>query len=515
MYRRQLFLLVIISSVIRLLVAATVELGNDEVYYYTYALHLQENYFDHPPGVGLLIWLFSANLFFKSELFIRLGAVVCAALGTVASYGIGKELRNARTGWFAALLYNTSIYACIIAGTFILPDSPQILWWLLSLWLLLRLVSKKNMTVYRWMAFGVTAGLCIMCKVHGGFLWIGAGLYALLYDRSLFKQPGFYLAGIITAIIISPIYFWNASNDFITWRFHSERVEVHGFSIDKDSFIQTLLGQVFYNNPLNVVLIVMALLGYQRYRFTAKSSYRLLSLCAWPLILFTTIISLFRTVLPHWSGPGFVTLIFVAAAYLDYRLQARPQARIRLLIPYAAGLILIILTGGALAINFFPGTLGKKEEARYGDGDFTLDMYGWQSFGQQFRSWKQQQVKAGHLPAGIATVCDKWFPAAHIEYYVNLPESGHVTGVGKLTDLHHYAWLNEYRGKLPLTKQALCIVPSNYYQDVNSTYGLYFQKAVFLKRFAVNRAGKPARYFNVYLLDGYKGNDELFSNQFN
>ena len=37
---------------------------------------------------------------------------------------IGKKIRNERTGLYAAVLYNTSIYSSIIAGTFILPDSP-------------------------------------------------------------------------------------------------------------------------------------------------------------------------------------------------------------------------------------------------------------------------------------------------------------------------------------------------------------------------------------------------------
>jgi hypothetical protein len=85
-YRRKVFYLIIISTLMRLLIAGITEFGNDEVYYYTYALHLQWNYFDHPPGVALLIRLTTLNLWLTNELFVRLGAVLCAAAGTWLSY---------------------------------------------------------------------------------------------------------------------------------------------------------------------------------------------------------------------------------------------------------------------------------------------------------------------------------------------------------------------------------------------------------------------------------------------
>ena len=118
-FRRSLWYLIIASLCIRLLIAYITELGNDEVYYYTYALHLQWNYFDHPPGVALLILLSTLNLWLTNELFVRLGAILCAAAGTWLSYKTGTLIRNERTGFYAAVLYNTSIYASIIAGTFI------------------------------------------------------------------------------------------------------------------------------------------------------------------------------------------------------------------------------------------------------------------------------------------------------------------------------------------------------------------------------------------------------------
>src|SRR4249920_2290635 len=103
-----------------MVVAASLELGNDEVYYQAYAIHLQWNYFDHPPLVAFLIRLSTLNLFFHQEFFTRLGSIICAAMGTWIIYRTGTILKNQRTGWIAAFLYNTSFYSSVIAGTFIL-----------------------------------------------------------------------------------------------------------------------------------------------------------------------------------------------------------------------------------------------------------------------------------------------------------------------------------------------------------------------------------------------------------
>ncbi|HQQ83204.1 MAG TPA: glycosyltransferase family 39 protein, partial [Cyclobacteriaceae bacterium] len=138
MYSKRLLYLIGFTAIARMVVGGVLELSNDEVYYYLYALKLQWNYFDHPPGVGLLIRLSTLNLLLTSELFVRLGAVLCAAAGTYITFQLGKEIRNERTGWIAAILYNTSIYTSLIAGTFIIPDSPQLVFWMMALWIMYR-----------------------------------------------------------------------------------------------------------------------------------------------------------------------------------------------------------------------------------------------------------------------------------------------------------------------------------------------------------------------------------------
>jgi hypothetical protein len=81
-YKNHVVYIIVISSLVRILIAATTELGNDEVYYWTYAIQPDWNHFDHPPLVGLFIRLFTFNLSLRDELFIRLTSIIAAAANT-------------------------------------------------------------------------------------------------------------------------------------------------------------------------------------------------------------------------------------------------------------------------------------------------------------------------------------------------------------------------------------------------------------------------------------------------
>ena len=508
MFRNKLIWLIVLSSLLRLLVAGTTELGNDEVYYYTYALHLQWNYFDHPPGVALLIQLSTLHLWLTGEVFIRLGAIVCAAAGTWLSYKIGQATRNERTGWYAAVLYTANIYTSVIAGTFILPDSPQVVCWLAALYVLIKMVLQLNsgnrISARYWLLFGLLSGLCIQCKVHGVFLWFGFGLYLLLYSRKTLLQPLLYVSFVITAIIISPIILWNVNNHFITLTYHSSRLT--GYHININSFLQAISGQIFYNNPVVVFIIAQAIRISASKRFLQPCLQRLFLLTGLPIIILVSLISLFNSVLPHWSGPGFLTLSFIGAAYLDRTINFNKKT----LSPALKSALLLIATtvfAGMAVIHFYPGTFGSTKIENYGSGDFTLDLSGWKDFAQSYKQWMYEQSNNNEYRR-LPIVCNKWFPAAHIDYYIARTNHTQMVGVGNLQDLHNFVWLNKARTDLKPGEDALCIVPSNYTVDVTNVYGNTFSSVIRLHTFVAKRSGKTTRFFTLFLLKNYKPVDE-------
>lgn len=496
-----------------MLFAYTTELTNDEAYYYTYALHLQWNYFDHPPGVAVLINLTTLNLLFKNEIFIRLGAIICAAIGTWLSYKIGCVVRNERTGFYAAVLYNTSIYSGIIAGIFILPDSPQIIFWLAALFIMIKIITayenNRHVIITHWILFGLLCGVCILCKVHGVFLWVGLGLYILLCNRKIFVRAGFYLALVITIIIISPIFLWNMHNHFITYTYHSNRIAIHHAIIHPGDFIQALIGQILYNNPVNVFLILKGILLLKNKQLFKPAVQKLLLLTGLPVIILVSLISLFNSVLPHWSGPGFMTLSFIAAAYLD---ASNNTVRMPAILKSSLLPIIFTVIIAITLISFCPGTIGSKKNDNYGSGDFTLDMSGWKDFANQYKHWMQQ--RGNNEIENLKIVCNKWFPAAHIEYYIAQPMQTRVIGVGSLNDLHNFAWLNKTQIDLKNGENALCIIPSNYNIDIDKIFGNTFSSITKLYVFTAKRNGKTTRFFSLYFLKNYIKNDEVHTLKF-
>src|ERR1035437_7595853 len=98
-YTRRLFYLVLFTFIFKLIIAGLLELGNDEVYYYTYALQPDWNHFDHPPMVGLLIRLTSLNLERVTDISMRLGAIIGCGISTFFIFKIGKIAFSEKVGW--------------------------------------------------------------------------------------------------------------------------------------------------------------------------------------------------------------------------------------------------------------------------------------------------------------------------------------------------------------------------------------------------------------------------------
>ncbi len=494
--------LIAVSTVIRCFMAGSVELGNDEVYYFTYAVQPDWNHFDHPPLVGLFIRLFTLNLHWVNDLSVRLPAISGAALGTWLIARCGQLLRNERTGLLAAILYTSSLYTSIISGLFILPDSVQLVFWLAALCSMLKLLdSIRPEEENRYLLlFGLFVGLATMCKVHGGFLWLGFVGYTTSYNRKHFKNPYLYLSLGLTLLIISPILFWNINNQFVSWQFHSERVEAKN-SLDLRSFLIATLGQIAYNNPVNVILFVMALTATSEGTWTYKiPPFRMLLWCSLPIIVATTLVSLLRPTLPHWSGPGFLGLMLITAVFIEHRLGSEPNQRFSRLLEASVTIIATVILSGVGVINHYPGTLGNQNETKMGSGDFTLDMYGWKALRPEFEKIRDEDIRTSRVSANAPLLIYNWFPGGHLYYYIAYPLGMRLLGVGPVNALHKFWWLNIMNGSLDAGDDAYFITPSNYLTDPTKLHDLNFGEIEKPIRLTQKRNGRVTRYWYIYRL---------------
>lgn len=494
-YRKNTILLIIISTLVRLLLSGLVELNNDEVYYWTYAKQLQWNYFDHPPMVALCIKFFTAGLNLNHEFFIRLASVTGAAVSTWLIYLSGQSLKDEKSGWIAACLFTASFYSSVIAGLLILPDSPQMVFWIWSVYLIVRINQSRDKKFIntRLLLLGFAIALCTLSKVHGIFLWAGFGGFILFQKRSLLRNPFLYMAVIITAAMLIPSVLWTINTKMSTVDYHGSRIAIRHFQLD--SFIREVFGSFAYNSPINVILLIIALIKFRG----RMKAYSLILWLGLPLILTVLFLSLFNDTLPHWSGPAYTTLLLITAGHLSEINFQKAKKWITASVSLTTVALLIAIS----IINYWPGTIGKTEMPDFGKHDITLDMSGWKNFGKDFEKfYKEDSIHSNNKPRFIFS--NYWFPAAHLDYYVARPLHINVRAFGNINDIHHFAWLNAKLPELNHGDDAYYIAISNFNDPVPEALKAEFSSISEPVVIPQVRSGKPARYFYVYRLKGYK-----------
>jgi len=492
-YSQKVYLLIFIVAIAKIIAAPFLELGNDEVYYWTYALQLDFNHFDHPPLVGFLIRASTLNMQWVSELSMRMGAIISASLGCYFIFKTTTVLSNERAGFYAALLYQAGVYTGFIAGFFILPDSAQLIFWTASLYVMsLLLFTNKEKQIGYWILLGLLIGLATLSKVHGLFLWAGFGAYLLITKPKQVFSGSFILAASITLLCIAPIVYWNVVYDFITYRFHSERVTHTG--VDITSFTTEIVGEILYQNPLVYVLMIAAVVAFKKIIFQQKNSGRWLLWMSIPLILIFWTVALFNPTLPHWSGPAFIPLMILAGIYIDQQKVSWPIYLLRT----SLGFVFTILLALVIIVQKYPGNFGSQQQNNLGEYCPTLDLSGWKEFSAAFKTLVAQDQSSNRMGKSPSIFVGKWFPAGHLEFYTARTTGLPLIGVGPLQDIHKFAWLNKQRPALTIGADAYCIVPSNVPFDVIKAYGQYFQNIDSPVVIDQKRSGVVVRHFAIY-----------------
>jgi hypothetical protein len=510
---RLVFWVIALATIGRLIIGAIMELGNDEVYYLTYAYLPDLSHFDHPPMVGWVIQLFTLNLSLNSELFIRLGPIVLSAGSSWIIYRIGCLLRDELTGLIAVILFTASIYASVISGVFILPDAPQLFFWLAGLYFLLKVLPDPSQPYNRRGLYwaGLFIGLAMLSKYTSVFLWVGAGSYIVFHKKQWLATKELYISILISFILFIPVLIWNFDNHFISFLYHSERIGVTGTALRPDYFFTELIGEIMYNNPLVVIMIVMALIAIiRRQQFLNTEHQKLILLISVPVILLFLGFALFRRTLPHWTGPAYTTLILIAACWQRERIvRLKHSKTFPGLVVWAMMLtILFAIVGiGQVTGGWFDHP-GHAKPIELGKNDVTLDLYGWRQISEKLSPVLARIEKEGLIKGNAPIISWRWFPAANIDYYIARPRGMKVLALGKFEDIHKYAWLNKSRGGFSPGMDAWFICTSRDFKDPVELYGACFDSIKMVDTLPVYRGEKHVMNAFVYRMNGLKPNAE-------
>jgi 4-amino-4-deoxy-L-arabinose transferase-like glycosyltransferase len=527
----KLFILITLSAIIRVFIASNLELTNDEVYYRLYAMYPDFSHFDHPPMVGWLIQLTTLNLLLGSEFFIRLGAIILGCITLILAFKIGQKIHSDRVGFISAFLFTLSPYLFLISGTFILPDTPLLFFFMLALWLIITIFDDKITTkkANKLLVLGLVIGLAILSKYTAIFLWIGIGLYILLHKRNYLKQWQLYVSIFITIICLFPVIYWNIQNDFISFTFHNERVSLFS-SICFSCFLQEIAGECAYNNPFIFVMIYFVFFrfcfqknklsffahntsknlprhaelvsasparthytGGLRVKPAMTNYFRLFYCIGLPLVILFLLFSFFRSLLPHWNAPGYSVMIFPVAIYIAEKFEQGKKS-LWIQAKIWAGILLCIIILFFLQLNYNIFNLQQRKIQ-----DFTIELSTWKKTGEFFAELSQKAEKNGEIQPNAPIIAHRWFPAANLDMYVAKPTNRKVLAIGSLEKIHKYAWINASRGGFELGMDAWYIT-DNYDFNHPDKVSIYFEIISPPDTLKITRNNETCKEIYVYKL---------------
>ena len=322
----------------QLLVALTFDLGADEAHYMVYARHLDLSYFDHPPMVGWVHFVFNL-LFGESLLSARLPAIL---IGAFCNFQLFRFLRDEGIGEKSAAIATMACGFCFqffVLELFLLPDTLC----LALLWPLLRATARvaRGPSFRSWLALGLWLGLMGLSKYTAVFFLLPIACVILPKRRlSFLKEPGFYAAVLLAGVLISPVVIWNAQRDWLSFRYQGAHVlgGDHGWQ----SFLKSWVLQFAIYSPFLWVFAGFGLVDLAKRRSEAAR------FAFWTVVAFGGffMLSSWRAaVLPHWPA---LFYLFTIPLGLAWALARVPRIVITLVTftSVVIGLLTFLLVSG-------------------------------------------------------------------------------------------------------------------------------------------------------------------------
>ncbi len=410
-------------------------LSTDEAHYALYAAHPALSYFDHPPLAG---WV---------------------QIPAVAAGGVDWMLRVMSLLFWsmtAYALWRFSVWALVLfllsplhqlLGLALIPDTlllPLTLW---VMWLTWNLTTQPAVTSF-WLGLGVALGLAGLSKYTGVFLALGAAIVMLhAHGKALLKNRNLWIAAAIAALIISPVFVWNAQHDWMSFTYQANHA---GGSDNRWEAKRVLIYSLVQLLTYGTLPLVGLIIFIKKLRHTHAELMRFCFAFGFPALALLIYLSGKGAALPHWTASNWLALFPLCALGLAHGWQSSLAARCVIGI---LGL-LQVLSIAALALAM---TMGGEVQgtSRFPRGNPFADLHDWQAAAQQ-----AQVLQAQHHADALAV--SNWTLASRLAWYARPAKVLALDGKNKQFDLwfgkpvsgQSYLLMNW--SQMPLTPLAHC-----------------------------------------------------------
>lgn len=507
-YRTRALLLIGLVTAYHLLIIGAVGPGDNEAYYWTWSQHLDISYFDHPPIVAYMIALTTA-VGGDSPFFLRLGTVVLFCITSLLIYLLALELTGSRQTAFRSLFLANIIPLFFMVGILTVPDAPLAVFWLLYLYLLLKV--NKGVSWRHWYLMGFVLGLGILSK-YFAVLLVPSTLLYLLSDRELrkyLKTPHPYLAFFLSAAVASPILLWNTREDWASFGYHLSTRHEGGFSWA--NVWKLLVGQLGVITPLLLILAFVTLFIFMKRGLKAGGDLKhkfIVWTSAPTLVFFYIIMCLTNDAEPHWPGLGYMPL-FIGAAWLypEYLVRKRnllkgPSAfKLFVALSMAIPILFVLALNIQLMFPVYRPAMVRMERAEdltgweVGSYDATSDLFGWAEVGEKVKEVTMELAEEGSFPF---IFCCHYNPASQLSFALKDAENVYCLSKG----IDQFDFWQDIRGLIG--RNAVYVTTNRY--DLPPEEGFIFERIEGPETVVTYRAGNyKIRETSIYRCYGFLG----------
>lgn len=305
---------------IRIASVAVMGIMPQDAYYYFYSENLALSYFDHPPMVAWMLWLFTSVLG-KSIIAVHATDFIVTMVTIWLSYQLAQRILPLQKAMHALLLLFSTIMMSILS-VITTPDVPLMLFWTLSLLFAHKAITDDKW--FHWLITGAMMGCAFLSKYTALFLPAGLFLFLLLQPEHRRKILNYrFISLCIVLVVVSlPVVTWNVQHDFISFKFQSG-TRLSGMSFSRwtpANFSGTLGHQMFIIVPVLFVALFFFLWKTIKrgiIKWKRMSSNQVFLLCFFvPMVFFFFCVSVIYWVKINWMMPAYISGIIWVSIYL-------------------------------------------------------------------------------------------------------------------------------------------------------------------------------------------------------
>ncbi len=188
--------------------ATFTQLTSDEGYYWYLSTHLDWGYYDHPPMLGVLIYI--GRHLFSGELGVRFVNVALMSVALVFLFRLLEKSGKLQSHLYLIIL---SLPLFNYISIVVFPDTPLVAFSMIYLYFYKKFIEKKDFVSA--LIMGIALSAMLYSKYHAVLMVF----FVVLSNPALLRNKKFLVSLFITALLFLPHLYWQYAHDFVTVRY--------------------------------------------------------------------------------------------------------------------------------------------------------------------------------------------------------------------------------------------------------------------------------------------------------